>query len=299
LGYCPRSALGIFRFDAGIRAKAAAGGGGEIQKGLCGCPDELFPAQRDASAKSMTAAEEQAVELLQLDSFLRVESGATQANDIETANAAITARQGVGRDVFADGTTALHEGKGANADELMDETVTGDKSAVTNDHMATQQSAIDQDDVVAKMGIMADVTTGHQQIMRADNGMSIGLGRAMDGNMFAENVVVANQRGSGFASVFQVLRGVTDDRTRVEMIMASRFKYAGEINVRADDTMLTQRDLGVNDRIRPDLGCVRHLGVRMNDGRGMNHLNGDSIIGTLFRIGADSIAKFKAAERDF
>ncbi len=68
------------------------------------------------------------------------------------------------RQVFADGRATLHDGERADAHELMHKTIARNERAIEYRHMAAQQRTIGDDDVVAQMGIMADMTIRHQEI---------------------------------------------------------------------------------------------------------------------------------------
>src|SRR5271157_4019165 len=70
------------------------------------------------SSRTFAGAEELVIKFLQFQSFLRAEPGAAQANGIQSAHAIAPAGDGVRRQIPADGRAALHEGQGADTDEL-------------------------------------------------------------------------------------------------------------------------------------------------------------------------------------
>ena len=59
-----------------------------------------------------------------------------------------------------------------------------------------------------------------------------GLGGAVDGDAFTENIVVADARAGRGVLVFQILRGVADDRADVERSSRLPHRGAGDAGVR-------------------------------------------------------------------
>ena len=119
---------------------------------------------------------------------------------------------------------------------------------------------------------MADVNIRHDEVVGADNGFAVGLGSTMNGDVFAEDIAVADADARRCAVVFQILWRITDDTTRVKLIPRADVQQAGEINMRPDDTARTEFHIAVNDRIRPDLHGRIELCFRGNDRRRMNHV---------------------------
>lgn len=176
------------------------------------------------------------------------------------------------RQVLANGRPALHEGQCANSRELVDEAVAGKKGAVANDGVAPQQDAIGQDDVIAKDHIVSHMTVRHQKIVRADDRLLGEFGGPMDGHVLAEDIAFSDAQASGFAFVFKVLWGITDDAAGVELIVAADGGITGEMDVRANETMRPNGDLTVDNCIGTDVDRGIKPSVRMNNGGGVNHV---------------------------
>jgi len=206
-----------------------------------------------------------------LQSLLGRETGAAQADDVEAANLVLVECHGEGRQILTDGGAALHHGERAHAGELVDETIAGNEGAILHDGVPGEERAAGQDDVIADYAVVADVRILHQEIVGADEGFSIGLGRAMDGAVFAENVFVADADASGRAVVFQILGGVADDAAGVEPVLGTDDGDSGEVNVRTDDTARADLDGFVDDGVRADGDGGIQFCFRMNDGCRMNH----------------------------
>jgi hypothetical protein len=65
--------------------------------------------------------------------------------------------------------------------------------------------------------------------------------------------LVADADAGGGAVVFQILRGIADDATRMKAVARAHGQQAGEVNVRPDDAARAEFHALINDRIRPDL----------------------------------------------
>ena len=175
------------------------------------------------------------------------------------------------RQIFADRSSALHQRQRADAAELMHTAVAGNERAVLNLNVPAQQRAVGHDYMVADEAIVPHVRVGHEKIMRSDYGLGVGFGRTMDGNMFAEDVVVSDAQPRRLVLVFQILWRVANHATGMELVVRANRRQSGEINVRPDDAIRAKDDALVNDGIRSDPDRRIQLCFWMNDGGWMNH----------------------------
>ena len=107
-----------------------------------------------------------------------------------------------------------------------------DHRMVLHGHVPGQRRDVGHDDVVAQRAIVRDVAVGQDVIVRADARDLAVAGGAVDGDVFAKGVVVADFRARDAALPFQVLRLQPD---------------AGE---RKNFIFLAQRRVAVNDDVR-------------------------------------------------
>jgi hypothetical protein len=78
---------------------------------------------------------------------------------------------------------------------------------VMDSHVAGQQGAVGDDDAVADVTVMGDVTAGHQEATAADDGHPFFFLRGpVHGDAFAQHVAVADHDASPAAPVAQILR---------------------------------------------------------------------------------------------
>ena len=99
----------------------------------------------------------------------------------------------------------------ANSNEVVYGTERANYSPFFDDDMAAQSCGIGKDDVAPDYAIMRNVGVGHDQGMAANARQPSALGgAAIDGDKFADDIVVADLEASRLAAVAQVLRGKSD-----------------------------------------------------------------------------------------
>ena len=93
----------------------------------------------------------------------------------------------------------------------------------------------------------------------------------MDGDVFADDVVVTDDDAGRTAGKADVLRQITDDTAGVETVSRAEFGPAGQIDVRTDLAFFADCHLRIDDGIGADRRCRGNAGTRMNDSGRMNH----------------------------
>ncbi|SVB52548.1 uncharacterized protein METZ01_LOCUS205402 [marine metagenome] len=88
----------------------------------------------------------------------------------------------------------------------------------------------------------------------------------MDGDVFTEEVSLANDEPGQFAAVLQVLWFITDHTSGVKAVFRPYRGMASDVNVRAKLAAGTDRDVFVDDRVRADLHAFMQLCGGVNDG---------------------------------
>ena len=95
----------------------------------------------------------------------------------------------------------------------------------------------------------------------------------MHRHVLAKDVVVADPQPGGLPVVFQVLRRFADHAAGIKAVLRADGRQAGQIDLRADDTVRADLHAFINDGVRPDLDRRVQLRPGMNDGGWMNHQN--------------------------
>lgn len=247
---------------------AAAAGAEEIKKGMTPGAVGEGGGVKETVMPGGVGSKDSAVEAVEFLAFLMGEAGAAQSDHIEAADAVVAPGNATRGEVEGDGGASLHEGQGADADELVDEAIAGDEGAIVHGDKAGEEGAIGDDDAVADPAVMAEMTVGHEQIVGAyPGGVIVGIG-AMDGHMFAEGIVIADIDAGEAAAEAEVLGSAADDAPGGEHVAGAGGGGAGEVGMGADLTVFAEGDLGINDRIRADV----HAGVK--SGLGIDHRRG-------------------------
>jgi len=114
------------------------------------------------------------------------------------------------------------------------------------------------------------MAVGHKKIVAANDGVFVRLVGAVDGDVFPKNVVIVNSQACGFAVVFDILRGIADDRTCVELVALANGGLPGEMDMGSEGAVGTQRDSSVDDCVWPDYGSLMYVGSGVNDGGRVN-----------------------------
>ena len=100
---------------------------------------------------------------------------------------------------------------------------------IIDGYLAGELGAIADDDVVADDVVVGDVTPFHQQVARADDGLPLGGCAAVDGDILANLVVVADDGQRLLALELQVLRDGADDGSREEDVAIAASNNPNEL----------------------------------------------------------------------
>lgn len=172
---------------------------------------------------------------------------------------------------MAESGVALKEGESADSHELMDAGVASDEHVVLYGGVASNQRAVGQDDVVADLGVMADVAASHKQVVGANGcGFLLGVG-AVNGDVFPENVARTDDRLGRLAGVAGILGRITEDASGMEDVGFSQFGLSREVNLGADPTTVANFDFPVDHGARADGDVFAKFDFGANDGCGMEH----------------------------
>ena len=128
--------------------------------------------------------------------------------------------------------------------------------------MAAQQGVIGQRAMIGHMTVVRDVRAGHEVVAVADDGSSRFGRSAMDRDVLAEDVAVADFDAGRFIAVLQVLRLLADDGVAVNLVVLAHRERPDQVRPRADREAGPESDLTLQNGKSPD-GDIRgqfHLG---------------------------------------
>ena len=127
---------------------------------------------------------------------------------------------------------------------------------VLDGHVARERRDVGHDDVAAQRAIVRDVAIGQDVIVRADARDLAVAGRAVNGDVFAEGVAVADFGARDAALPFQVLRLQPDARERKNFILLSEFRVAVNDDVRMKFAPVAERHVFADDAVGADLASL-------------------------------------------
>src|SRR5439155_14813150 len=137
--------------------------------------------------------------------------------------------------------------------------------------MVTGSCGIGQNDMVVDRAVMGDVAVGHDERVIADAGQASALcSAAIDGDKFADGVVVADFEARGFALVAQVLRGESDGGEWEEAIAGADLRRAFDYDVRNKFAVFAECDVRADGAVRADLAGSWDFCGGSDYGCGMN-----------------------------
>ena len=168
--------------------------------------------QFQSLAGSKFTTEIYAVEMFDDRDGFAVHAGALKSDFVDHLDAAVAAfRHHKGRHVFGVGGQAGNNGKSADPAELMDRHQTGENGVVVNFSITSGDGAVDIDHMIADFAVVSDMAGRHKEAVITDDGLGSGLGSAVNGGAFAENVAVTDfDIGSGAGFDGMILGGLTD-----------------------------------------------------------------------------------------
>ena len=176
----------------------------------------------------------------------------------------------VGRDVLGEGCSGLNHGSFADACGGIFDDATGVDDAVGDVTVAGNLRSIAEDALVAHHRIVRDVGAFHEEIVVADDGLPTGVGGAVDDDVLANDVIVADDELGLLTTEVEVLRQGSDDGSLVHLVVAA---HAGAVEdahegeddaVVADDDIVFNIDEGEYLTVVADLGSLSNLGFGRN-----------------------------------
>ena len=112
--------------------------------------------------------------------------------------------------------------------------------------MSPEHAAVGEDATVADDGVVAEVAPSHDVIAAADDRVASRLETAVDGDVLAEDVVVADDDSPHVRRPRDVLRRATDDCMFADFVVRPG-GYAGlDHGARGDHAMVAQFDIGLH-----------------------------------------------------
>src|SRR5439155_16756301 len=151
-----------------------------------------------------------------------------------------------------------HDGHFADATKLVDRCQATNHCVILHHNMSSQSSDIGHDDVVTKSHVMRDVGVSEDVIVRTDCRTLAISGGAVDRDVLAESVAIADPRPRNPPLPLQILRFEANAGEWKDLIVATEGDVAINNDVRVklasftEDHMFTNHTIGTNITIGTD-----------------------------------------------
>jgi hypothetical protein len=169
-----------------------------------------------------------------------------------------------------DGATA-DVGVGSDSRELVHGRESADGGPLFDGDVSGECGGVGHDDVVADEAVVSDMCVGHDEAMTADlRELAAFDGAAMDGDVFADLVMVADLEASGFTFVGKILRAHADDGEREDAIVAAELCGSLEYDVGDEFAVLSHLNVGPDYAERSNGARLWNAYRGIDEGGGMN-----------------------------
>ena len=136
--------------------------------------------------------------------------------------------------------------------------------------MPSQSRPIGKDTIVFQDAVVRDVHPDHEIISRADACRHVLTRGAMNGHIFANQIVIADQETARFATEFQILRFASEGGMFEHAVPFAQARVALYDRMRSDLAASADEHALFDDRVRPDRHVGRNLRPRTDDGTRVN-----------------------------
>jgi hypothetical protein len=175
------------------------------------------------------------------------------------------------RDIYCSPMTVSQAVAAAEATDLSEvgrellEFFKGSKRDVTG-----QQDAVSHHHAVADVAIVGDVRAGHEEIVVADRRFALVVQAAVDADVLANDVAVADDQPGRGAVEAEVLRWETDGGAGINLILDAHDRGPLDVDHRPDLAAVANGDAGLDDGIGADLNVGADLGLGVDDRGGVD-----------------------------
>lgn len=135
------------------------------------------------------------------------EPSALEADDVDASSGGgVAVNDHKGRHIAHDASKSGNHGVLAHAAELVYRTEAGDDGVVAYGDVACDGGIVREDGVAPDLALVGNMGIAQEEVVVADSSGSLRLGAAMDGDVLAKGIVIANVEVGLLALELQVLR---------------------------------------------------------------------------------------------
>ncbi len=195
-------------------------------------------------------------------------SGAAEPDGVDADEEVAEIGGNEGGDVFVEAGAPGDHGAAADAHELVEDTAAAEHGTFSDINVAGEKAVVGDDDVVGQGHVMSQVGADHEKAIASDGSGGAFFGAAMDGDVFAKAVAVAD---ADFAvdsrRVCKILRCRADNAAVADEITFAHGDVFFDDRVGLHDATRTNGHVIADDGVRADLDIVAENGGR-RDNRG-------------------------------
>ena len=208
---------------------------------------------------------------LDLQPGRRAKSRAAESDRIDASDQIGPIGHEEGGDIFTEALASPHHAEPSNPDELMEDRASSEHGTILNGDIAREQAVVGDDDPVADRGVVSEVDADHEKVVVANGGGTPLLCPAMDGDVFAQNIVIPDHHFAvGSRLEVEILRIATDDGTVTDGVAGTEKHMTPDHSPGLDLASLADDRPRLDDRARSDLNPLSELRCGINKCGGMN-----------------------------
>lgn len=210
------------------------------------------------------------MEFLDLPAVLKGESGAAEADGIDSGDAVVSDADQKGRDVLTESGGALDHAVVSDPNELMENGSAAEEATIPDGDMSAHQAIVGQNIAVAEKDVVTEMDSSHEEVIVPNCG-GFGLGAAVDGDKLADVISESDPDASGFGGIpGKILRRRPEDGRGSDGCFRTDLDRSLEKGVGTDLAAGVQGNRTFDDGIGTNDDSRGQSGFRRNESGGMN-----------------------------
>ena len=224
-------------------------------------------------AEVASAAVDEGENILDGRALFAGEARTLEADDVEPGKPVEKVATTVMGHIFGDAAVALDDAVITDTNKLMKPGSAAQEAVVADVNMPGEEHAVGEHITVTELHVVCDMGVGHEEVIAAEAGDAAGLGAAMDGDLLANRVALADDELACRSRIErQILRVSTDDSSAADGAVRTHGGITKHLRVCFDFDSEPEFDRAFNDGIRTNADTGIKLRARVDEGGGMNHL---------------------------
>lgn len=220
----------------------------------------------DGVAEGEFGLENEFAGFVESHAFVGFDADATESDCIDVVDGLINPFDDhEGGNVSGDSAHSTDHGHFSDANKLVDSDHSTDGGFFFNGDVSSDGDVVCDRAVVCDGAVVAHVNKGHDVVTIPDYGFVTSSGSPVDGDEFANKVVVSDFEECFLSRVFSVLGVSAEDGTLVDVITITEDGIGSDGDVGTEDASVTQNRFWFNDAKRPDLHILSDVGLGADD----------------------------------